>query len=144
MSATYVRNMSVAPRTTITHRGVGIGMRLVVALPESEEDLTPEGILDRLRSNTQGLQGAAAERELRRLIDVTIGRLPLPAAAPVLQSLDVPENRAQRCSSLIDIVSILAKSSDRVFLREKSAILSGIRPGRRIILVLPVHNDWSG
>lgn len=132
-----LRNMSVAPKTTISHRGTGLGRRLIVELPVPLDDPTSERVLDLLEANPRHLRGAAAERELHQLIDAVTERLPLPSAAPVRQDLDVPESRAVRCNDLAEIVAILARSSDRVYLREKSPIVSGIRSGRRVILVLP-------
>ena len=137
MSQRQIHNMSVAPKTTISHRGTGLGSRLVVELPVPLDDPTPERVLGLLDANPRRLRGADAERELHRLIDAVTARLPLPSAAPVRQDLDVPESRVVRCDDLAEIVAILARSSDRVYLREKSPIVSGIRSGRRVILVLP-------
>lgn len=143
MSGRSLRNMSVAPKTTITHHGVGAGTRLVVELPVTLVDPTPERVLELLHANPKGMRGVTAERELQRLIDAAIAKLLLPAAAPVRQTLDVPRDRVRYCTDLAEIVAILAKSSDRLFLRDKAPILSGVRSGRSVVLVLPDHLDWS-
>jgi len=76
----------------------------------------------------------SGERELRRRIEAHARTLALPAAALVT---DRAEPADEICTDLLSIVTVLSKSSGRVFLRDKEPNLGQIKPGRRVVLIVP-------
>ncbi len=143
MSSRSLRNMSIAPKTTISHQGIGLGIRLVVELPLPLSDPTPEAVLKLVGRLPQSLRKLSPEDALRQTIESIVEHLNLPSAAPVRGDIDVPADRVRTCTDLAAIIAILAKSSDRLYLRDKAPIVSSIRSGRRLVLVLPDERDWS-
>jgi hypothetical protein len=134
-----LHNMSVQPRTAIIH-SVGDrflrGSRLVFALPPGSPALTPLSLLEAL----DGMAPASeqqAEAELRRRLNAHALTLPLPAAAAVL---DQTGENASCCQDLLTVLTVLAKSSSRVYLRDKEPNLAAINR-RRVVLLLPP--DWK-
>jgi hypothetical protein len=63
--------------------------------------------------------------------------LPFPPAVLVAGKADGPET----INDLLAICAVLAKSSDRVYLRDKEPNLARIEPGRRVVLQLPASNE---
>jgi hypothetical protein len=131
----WLRNMSVPSKTTITrdaprYRAYGHGV--IVALPE---DLRTGSSIRLLKA----LGGKKARKEstddaLRRLIETQASELPLPAAVAVTGQAREGDTE---CTDLATIVTVLAKSSSRVYLRDKEPNLSSIANGRRLILLVP-------
>ena len=133
----WLRNMSVPAKTTITlnvprHRIYGHGV--VVALPKNLRVAGPIQLL-------KALGGKKARKEssddaLRRMIETRARELPLPPAVAVTgQACD--EDTV--CTDLVTIATVLAKSSSRVYLRDKEPNLSSIVAGRRLVLLLPME-----
>lgn len=60
--------------------------------------------------------------------------MPLPAAAVLA---DRAEDGDERCNDLLSVVTVLAKSSGHVYLRDKTPNLNQIQPGRRVVLIIP-------
>jgi len=145
-----LHNMSCAPRSQIQHtsqyRRVN-GRGMVFALdPESDSlgkllgnwgQLALPGIAQRCGGNTLSVP-LHLEGELRRRIDAHARALPLPAAALVTDRM---EEGDRHCSDLLTIVTVLAKSSGHVYLRDKDPNLSRIQPGRRVVLIVP--SEWQ-
>ena len=70
---------------------------------------------------------------MRTLLNGQAARLPLPPAALVAGSAE----EATAVEDLLTVCTVLAKSSDRVYLRDKEPNLSRIAPDRRVVLRLP-------
>jgi hypothetical protein len=128
--------MSVPPRTVIDHPG---GDRrvyahgLVFALPAAAP-AAAAALLALLDGRPVELPEAEAEAELRCRLNAHARTLPWPAA------MAVTFHRApgdEECRDLLTTLTVLAKSSDHVYLRDKEPNLAALRPGRRVILVLP-------
>jgi len=150
-----LHNMSAAPQTQIkhesSHRRV-CGPGVIFTLPENissgpgkllrnvqGQASTPpaDGKLSWLLHHEAGqpaVTGAGAERDLRERINAHALTLPFPPAALVT---DRAENGDERCTDLLTIITVLAKSSGHVYLRDKEPNLAQIRPGRRVILLFP-------
>jgi hypothetical protein len=60
--------------------------------------------------------------------------LPYPAAALVT---DRAEPQDERCADILTIATVLAKSSTHVYLRDKTPNLEKVKPGRRVVLIVP-------
>jgi hypothetical protein len=154
-----LHNMSAAPQTQIQHQSPHrrvCGPGVIFALPENisagPEKLlrnvqgqasTPpaDGNLSRLLrhvASQPAVTGAEAERDLRERINAHALTLPFPPAALVT---DRAENGDERCTDLLSIITVLAKSSGHVYLRDKEPNLAQIRPGRRVILLFPRGKD---
>ena len=113
------------------------GSILLFELPPGVGDGRPAELLAHLTgSQKTGLDGDA-ESELRRRVNEHAARLPLPPAALVAGSAD----GAQPVEDLLAIYAVLAKSSDRVYLRDKEPNLARIEPGRRVVLQLPATHQ---
>ena len=131
-----LHNMSAPAKTTITweaptHRLFGFG--IVVALPESCEPTCANQLLQLLEIERRRT-ARGAEDELRRRIQARALELPLPPVTAV--TAQAHEGDIQ-CTDLLTIVTVLAKSSSRVYLRDKEPNLASIVTGRRLILILP-------
>ena len=149
-----LHNMSGAPQAQIQHKSPHrrvCGPGTIFALPENI-DADPEKLLrsvERQASNLStdkrswllrhvagqaALTEAEVERDLRERINAHALTLPFPPAALVT---DRAENGDERCTDLLTIITVLAKSSGHVYLRDKEPNLAQIRPGRRVILLFP-------
>ena len=140
-----LHNMSVAPQTVITHHGGerrAFGTGWVYCLPEFERNLNSARILALLDGSpaaSDSLPAATptdseADQQLRERINAHARTLPLPPAAIVVESSLQGD---QVCEDLLSVVTVLAKSSHHVYLRDKQPNLAAIRPGRRVIVLIP-------
>jgi len=142
-----LHNMSVAPRTVINYKASKrrvYGTGLIFQMPDAIDSLTPAKLLALLdkqpgskaprRRNPVKLTPNEAEAELRARIDAHAQSLRLPPVAAVVPNA-VKGDRTE--SDLLTVVTVLAKSSSHVYLRDKEPNLASITPGRRIILLLP-------
>jgi hypothetical protein len=131
----WLRNMSVPTKTTITrgapaHRVYGHGV--VVALPGDFRAKGPVQLLKALGGNKAGKE--TADQALRRLIETRARELPLP---PAVALTGQARDGDAECTDLVTIVTVLAKSSSRVYLRDKEPNLSSVVAGRRLVLLVP-------
>jgi hypothetical protein len=102
---------------------------MVFALPETT-DLRPAVLLDLFGHRASD----DAETALARLLDGHARALLLPACAAVVEQ---PLAGDAVCHDLLTILAVLAKSSAHVYLRDKEPNLQTLRPGRRVVLILP-------
>ncbi len=134
-ASSLLHNMSCAPSAQIQHKSPfrRTGGRGIVFSLRGGQD-----VLDRLIRPKPGelplVPADNVERELRNRIDAHARTLPFPAAALVT---DKTEPEDEECNDLLTIVTVLAKSSGHVYLRDKVPNLSQIRAGRRIVLLIP-------
>lgn len=75
-----------------------------------------------------------ADEALRNAVNDQSRRLELPGAA-ALVDLVSPDD--ERCPDLISVLTVLSKSSNRVYLRDKEPNLTVLRPGRRVTVFIP-------
>jgi hypothetical protein len=108
------------------------GRTLLFRLPPEIRDAGPEGLLAQLTGESWTGNGAAAEAELRRRVNEYAARLALPPAVLVTDAAEA----AEPVGDLVAVYAVLAKSSDRVYLRDKEPNLARIEPGRRVVLRL--------
>ncbi len=124
--STLLHNMSCTPDTQIRHQSPYRrlhGRGIIFALGARQE--LPEGMPG---------SGVSREEELRRRIEAHARDLPLPAAALVT---DRAEPEDEKCTDLLSIITVLSKSSAHVYLRDKIPNLNQIKPGRRVVLIVP-------
>jgi hypothetical protein len=128
--------MSCAPRAQIQHRspfrrqaGRGVVFEVPSGLNLLAQLLGPSGPGSLPFSSDED-----AERELRDRLDGHARTLPFPAATLVT---DRAEPEDEHCRDFLSIAAVLAKSSGRVYLRDKVPNLNQIKPGRRVILIVP-------
>ena len=139
-----LHNMSVAPQTVITHQGGNrrtYGTGWVYRMPDFQGSLDSArilGLLDGLPVKTKSKRAAVidpeADRQLRDRINAHALTLPLPPAAAVTDSCFQND---QVCEDLLSVVTVLAKSSGHVYLRDKQPNLTSIQPGRRVVVLIP-------
>jgi len=135
MSDFLLHNMSVPAKTTITrnapsHRVYGHG--IVIALPENFRATDPIQLL-KLIGGKKARDETAGEA-LRLLIETRARELPLP---PAVALTGQARHGDTECTDLVTVVTVLAKSSSRVYLRDKEPNLPSIVAGRRIVLLVP-------
>jgi hypothetical protein len=135
MTDFLLHNMSVPTKTTITrnapsHRVYGHGV--VIALPENFRATDPIQLLKVIGGKKARKE--SADHALRRLIETRARELPLPPAVAITAQA---RHGDIECIDLITIVTVLAKSSSRVYLRDKEPNLPSIVAGRRIVLLVP-------
>lgn len=119
------------------HRVYGRG--IVFELPE---DLAcdPARLLKKL-GEQPGKNPGDAEKRLAALIEENSRKMVLPPAALVAREVVKGDSAS---SSLIDIVTVLAKSSGKLYLQNKSPNVKSIGQVRRVVLVIPPTRDESG
>ncbi len=130
-----LHNMSAPAKTTISldapaQRLFGFG--IVIALPENCEAARPSELLQLLVGGKRQT-AKVAETELHRRIQARAIELPLP---PVAAATAQTRNGDVECTDLLTIMTVLAKSSSRVYLRDKEPNLASILPGRRLVLIV--------
>jgi hypothetical protein len=140
-----LHNMSVAPQTVITHQGGDrrtYGTGWIYRLPHFQGNLDSARIvalLDGVPTKTKGKRVTApidleADRQLRERINAHALTLSLPPAAVVTDSCLLGD---RVCDDLLSVVTVLAKSSGHVYLRDKQPNLAAIQPGRRVVVLIP-------
>jgi len=138
-----LHNMSVAPQTVITHQGGDrrtYGTGRIFQLPDFQGSLDSARILallDGVPTKTKSKRAQIdpeADRQLRERINARALTLPLPPAAVVTDSCLQGD---QVCEDLLSVVTVLAKSSGHVYLRDKQPNLTAIQPGRRVVVLIP-------
>jgi hypothetical protein len=131
-----LHNMSAPAKTTISWnapRGRAFGFGIVFALTDLCNAAHATGLL-RLLGDGKRRTVKVAEDELRRRIQARALELPLPpVAAATVQARDGD----LECTDPLTIMTVLAKSSSHVYLRDKEPILASIVAGRRIVLIVP-------
>jgi hypothetical protein len=129
-----LHNMSAPPRMVVQHKAVApAGRTLLFRLPPEIPNTGAEGLLAHLTGRHSTDSEAAAGAELRRRVNEYAARLALPPAVLVTDAADA----AELVDDLLAVYAVLAKSSDRVYLRDKEPNLARIEPGRRVVLRLP-------
>jgi hypothetical protein len=129
-----LHNSGAPPRTVIVHKAVAsAGRTLLFRLPPEIPNAGAEGLLEHLIGSRWVGGDAAAGAELRRRVNEYAARLALPPAVLVTDAADA----AEPVDDLLAVYAVLAKSSDRVYLRDKEPNLARIEPGLRVVLRLP-------
>ena len=129
-----LHNMSAPPRTVILHKALApTGRTLLFRLPPGVRNAAPEVLLAQLTGECWTGGDAAAEAELRRRVNEYAEQSALPPAVLVTDAAEA----AEPVDDLLAVYAVLAKSSDRVYLRDKEPNLARIEPGRRVVLRLP-------
>ncbi len=132
---TLLHNMSVPPKMTVTrvtwNRRV-YGHGVVVALPEEYRAASRVELLKALGGKKTRKE--TLDQALRRLIESRARELPLP---PAVALTGQARDGDAECTDLVTIVTVLAKSSSRVYLRDKEPNLSSVVAGRRLVLLVP-------
>ena len=118
-------------RDAPAHRLFGFG--IVIALPGTCKAARPSELL-RLLEGGKRRTAKTAEAELHRRIQARALELPLP---PVAVATAQARDGDVECTDLLTIITVLAKSSSRVYLRDKEPNLASIVPGRRLVLIVP-------
>lgn len=133
-----LHNMSAPPQTVIQHRAPSpSGFPMVFGLRCGFGNCSSPVILARLDGRPWRHGTEQAEAELRRRLDEHAARLAFPPAvlvAPMAEAMDCADD-------LLTICTVLAKSSDRVYLRDKEPNLARIEPGHNIVLYLPGETE---
>ncbi len=132
-----LHNMSAAPTTVVTHAAgdrLLVGRRLVFAWPAKLSRAEPADLLAALDGAPSRASPDDVEAALRRRLDEHARTLPLPPAAAVTDQAGPAD---PVCRDLLSVLAVLAKSSPHVYLRDKEPNLAALRPGRRVVLLLP-------
>lgn len=136
VASALLHNMSAPAKTTISWDappGRAFGFGIVFALRDLGSAVYANRLL-RMLGDGKRRTVKAAEEELRRRIQVRALELPLPpVAAATVQARDGD----LECTDLLTIMTVLAKSSSHVYLRDKEPSLASIVAGRRIVLIVP-------
>jgi hypothetical protein len=128
-----LHNMSAPSRTTISHQAPRGHRRLMVfRMPDGE--WTPSAVLGRLDGAAWAGTPDDAERELRLRINRHAATLPYPHAALLGGR---PSDATEYTSNFLTICAVLAKSSTRVYLRDKEPNLSNLSVNRIVLLHIP-------
>jgi hypothetical protein len=133
-----LHNMSAPSQTVINHPGVNTGpyaQGLIFSMPPAEDHPSAALLLALLDGTGCELPDWEAEAELRRRINQRAQRLDLPPAAMVTVQRTAED---RECQDLLSILTVLSKSSDHVYLRDKEPNLASLRPGRRVVVTIPL------
>jgi hypothetical protein len=122
--------MSVCSKTVISHQGkrpAGMAQR-VFCIPDGVKCSKPRDILKLLgRRNSK--------EDVRAILNKHALHLAYPPA--VLVDMSGVSPHAPTETDILTICTVLSKSSDHLYLRDKEPNLSMIRPDRRIALLIP-------
>src|SRR5689334_3676721 len=132
--AALLHNMSLMPRTVITHRPPGPRARQIAFRLAPEIDPDPAALLQRLDGKPWSGTPEEAGTELRRRLQAHAAKLPFPAAVLVSGHAACAGDGSD---DLLTVCAILAKSSGNVYLRDKEPILARIRKDRVVVLHIP-------
>lgn len=118
-------------REVFERSDLAAGQIIRFALPD---DLaSPEAILERLNGTAWTMGSNSAAEEIKRRIKEHVKTLPYPASALVVNG----DFAAENCDCLLTTCTIMAKSSERVYLASKNPNLAFLRPGRVVHLFVP-------
>jgi hypothetical protein len=139
---TLLHNSGGAPRSTIVHVAVDAPAQrrcraLVFRLPSDIDGAHPADLLSLLGHSPTG-PNVKPENELRRKLNEHARTMALPTVALVSDQARPKDAIAE---GLLDICTVLAKSSAHVYLRDKEPNLLRIRRGITVVLQLPP--EWS-
>ncbi len=132
-----LHNMSAMPTTVVTHKAGErflVGRRLVFAWPAQVGRAAPADLLAALDGAAPRGSPDEIEATLRRRLNEHARTLPLPPAAAAIDAAG-PDDPV--CRDLLSVLAVLAKSSPHVYLRDKEPNLALLRPGRRVVLLVP-------
>ncbi len=136
-----LHNMSAPPKATINHAGARVVQRGVwVGIPTRLSGLDDGGrmaVLSEWLGVGLPVNPAAAEQELRNLVNAHARTLTLPPACVVVpgHSLATEEE-----TDPLTIVTVLSKSSGHVYLRDKEPNLDRLTWGSHLTLIIP--QEW--
>jgi hypothetical protein len=136
-----LHNMSVPHRTAIEHAAPPGARRcrgLVVRWNLPPRDARPQCILSVLDGSSWTGSPKAAGAELRHRIQEHAQTLPWPGALLVTDQADPND---PQCNDLLTICTVLSKSSESVYLRDKEPNLERLRAKLRAVLQIPLN--WS-
>jgi hypothetical protein len=137
-SPALLHNMSVAPRTNVCHTAPPrSGHTIAFRVPAGVKVDDAVEILALLDGQTWPGSARNAEVELRQRLNRCAADLPYPPA--VLVTRDAAPT--QEVPDLLIACTLLAKSSDRVYLREKEPDLSRIASGRSVVLHISANRE---
>jgi hypothetical protein len=133
-----LHNMSSMPRAVIAHEAPRPGFRAVAfRVAVGETDLDPASLLEWIDGKPWTGTPQEAERELRRRLDEHAATLPYPAAVLVSDRAAGAEDGP---ADMLTVCAVLAKSSGRVYLRDKEPNLANIRKDRVVVLQIPIQD----
>lgn len=132
-----LHNMSAPSKSVISHTGQSIGGQLSFWLSSGS---TPSDLLASVGGDVSGLTSREVERELVARINAHAQTLPFPPAAATASYGERGQVK-DACLDQLTIITVLAKSSDHVYLRDKEPILPLLSKGRGVVLILPP--GWS-
>jgi hypothetical protein len=105
-------------------------------LPSALQGAAPAAILLHLNiAHDEASQGTPA-RHLQTLVDARASELPLPAGCAVIRSHD---QHPVLWDDTLAVLAVLAKSTDTVWLRDKSPTLSAAVQRGAVSLLIPTH-----
>ncbi len=136
---TLLHNMSCGASATIVHVAAPAQRRcrgVVFRLPPEIGNYHPARLLSLLGQASSAQN--AAEKELREKLNEHARAMALP---PVALVTDQAKPEDVIADGLLDIFTVLAKSSVHVYLRDKEPNLTRIRRGITVVLQLPP--EWS-
>jgi hypothetical protein len=129
-----LHNMSTPPMAVIAHDAPPRRLRAIAFRVAPELDLDPAALLRRLDGKPWSGKPEEAERELRHRLDEHAAKLPFPGAVLVSDHVAGADDSS---GDVLTACAVLAKSSGRVYLRDKEPNLANIRKGRVVVLQIP-------
>ena len=129
------------PKVQIRHRAGpkrNYGRGVVYRLPDGGPG-TATSWLRALDGKRQHVSRRQAEQRLRRRIEKRAAAIDLPGAAVVVE--DGTASGDTTCEDLLTALTVISKSADHVYLRDKEPILGKLRPGRSLVVILP--RNWK-
>jgi hypothetical protein len=135
---TWLHNSGWAPRTTIIQLAqppLEVTNRVLLRLQDGV-NTSAEGLLSRLGVASAPENGLACN-QLCDLLNERALTLPYPPAAIVSDRATGTECEE---TDLLTVCTVLAKSSNLLYLRDKEPNLTAIDPSRRVILLIP--KNW--
>ena len=125
------------PVTEIEHlapRGRRFGRGIVYCLPDDINARSPRGFLAWLDGKPFNKSARQAAMELRWRINEHAQQIHLPPAALVT---DTSLDGDAVCTDPLSVLTVMSKSSENVYLRDKEPNLAALRYDRRVVVFVP-------
>lgn len=106
-------------------------------IPGAGPVLSPQRLLARLDGRAwEPSDPESAAAELCRRINERAAQLALPSVAAISEK---PRRSDPKATSLLDVLTVLAKTVGDVYLRDREPWLSGLQDHREVVIIIPPH-----
>lgn len=139
MTWPLLHNMSSRPTAVLTHDSpLDQGRLMVFELSGPARAIRPRALLAAINAHSFRGSDLAAETALRERINERARKLKWP---PVMLAVPQANEKSERCTDLLTILTALSKTGSRVYLRDKEPNIASLPSRRRVVLRFPTTQE---